>query len=503
MLKNETVNRICFMWDSINIDTFNYVGLNGMIPMGLANDSYIFNDKLYSGGELLENSGYVLLKNLVHWNDTSWLPVGEIGNPNSIVYAMEEYNEMLFIGGAFTVIGSEEFDHIAAWDGEQWQHVDVGFGGTMTGVEDLVVYNGELIAGGMIAVPGGALDYIAAYDGTEWKDIGNGVSDCVYGLCTDTINNFLYAGGVFTFVDDSFYANGIARWNGFYWENVCEFNDVICGPLEMCFYRNKLFAGGIYINGSDTINGIAYFENDKWHPLNVLDGTNGGVHALSEYKDELYIGGIFTQAGGQPATGLAKWYMPEDTSCYYLMPRVFSTTDEYYLSGGEVELQFFNNNAYVNSWQWDFGDSGTANVKDPMHIYTATGDYNVQVTVTDGACVKTASKTIHVLLGDEIPEIENIDFKIYPNPSDGMVYVELGNSQSATWTSQGATQSRTLTKREGLTLRITGLNGHTKTTIPVTNEKTAINTNGWAKGTYLVNLFVGGKLVRTEKLVVE
>jgi PKD repeat protein len=172
-----------------------------------------------------------------------------------------------------------------------------------------------------------------------------------------------------------------------------------------------------------------------------------------------------------------------------MQPRVQTLTDTFYLNSGEALAQFYNNNAYVDSWAWDFGDSGTANIKDPQHTYTAIGDYEVQVTVTHGSCTKTATKTIHVALGSEVPELENLGFKVYPNPSGGNFYVELGSSQG-------------FTEKRETELRITGLNGHTKTTIPITSNKTEINTSGWAKGVYVCNLFFGRRLVGSKKMVI-
>ncbi|MFH2142257.1 MAG: hypothetical protein ABIJ97_07540 [Bacteroidota bacterium] len=52
-------------------------------------------------------------------------------------------------------------------------------------------------------------------------------------------------------------------------------------------------------------------------------------------------------------------------------------------------------------------------------------------------------------------------------------------------------------------LKITSLNGHLKTTIPVIQEKTLIKTNGWSNGTYICNLLIDGKVVRSEKMVLK
>ncbi|MFH2143792.1 MAG: hypothetical protein ABIJ97_15315 [Bacteroidota bacterium] len=56
-------------------------------------------------------------------------------------------------------------------------------------------------------------------------------------------------------------------------------------------------------------------------------------------------------------------------------------------------------------------------------------------------------------------------------------------------------------RQGGVSIKITILNGHLKTTIPVTSEKTLINTSGWAKGTYVCNLVIDGKVVKSEKIV--
>jgi len=38
----------------------------------------------------------------------------------------------------------------------------------------------------------------------------------------------------------------------------------------------------------------------------------------------------------------------------------------------------------VNTWDWDFGDGNTSNLQNPTHPYATAGNYNVQLTITDG-----------------------------------------------------------------------------------------------------------------------
>ncbi|MBN2778400.1 MAG: T9SS type A sorting domain-containing protein [Bacteroidales bacterium] len=81
---------------------------------------------------------------------------------------------------------------------------------------------------------------------------------------------------------------------------------------------------------------------------------------------------------------------------------------------------------------------------------------------------------------------QDYNFQIFPNPSsnDFTVKVTLPNYNNAE-------------------IKIAGLNGHLKDIISVTSETTVIPTKGWKPGVYVCNLFIDGKLVKTEKLVYE
>jgi PKD repeat protein len=158
--------------------------------------------------------------------------------------------------------------------------------------------------------------------------------------------------------------------------------------------------------------------------------------------------------------------------------------DTFQLSDGEVEVNFYNNNAYVDSWVWDFGDSSTDNVKEPIHTYTDIGEYNVQVTVTDGECIKSANRTIYIEEESGIENHNKIGMQIFPNPSSNNFTAKLDrNNYSDT------------------ELRILDSSGRLITKIQVFNETAIIPTKGWSPGTYICNLFVDGKLVKVETLI--
>jgi PKD repeat protein len=78
----------------------------------------------------------------------------------------------------------------------------------------------------------------------------------------------------------------------------------------------------------------------------------------------------------------------------------FSTTDltaNFYDSSSDID-------GTVNSWSWDFGDGYFANLKNPVHIYSAAGTYTVSLTVTDNdGATDTASQSVTVTVPNSPP----------------------------------------------------------------------------------------------------
>src|SRR5262249_10567947 len=64
--------------------------------------------------------------------------------------------------------------------------------------------------------------------------------------------------------------------------------------------------------GGKSANRIAKWNGAAWDALaGGISSVNGEVHALAVYDDgggpALYVGGVFTAAGGLPAARIAKW----------------------------------------------------------------------------------------------------------------------------------------------------------------------------------------------------
>lgn len=123
-------------------------------------------------------------------------------------------------------------------------------------------------------------------------------------------SNHLFATCEFTEIGGT-QANKIAGYNGSVWSAMG------CGLEEGSIYEMLEYKGELYVTGQfEEIGCISAsniarwnFENNTWN--DVAGGLTGGNspfgYALVVYKDELYVGGQFEQAGDIHSVNIAKW----------------------------------------------------------------------------------------------------------------------------------------------------------------------------------------------------
>lgn len=220
------------------------LGLYGYSVSTLA----VYNGELYAAGHFY-NSGSVLVNNIAKWNGTTWSPVGagidvyiddySAGAVSSLVV----HNGELYAGGYFDTTGAAATNNIVKWDGTNWLPV----GDRLEGVVfALAVYNGELHASGYF-------NEIRKWDGTGWSPLASGINGHVYSLTV--YNGSLIAGGYFD-TAGGIVANNIAKWNGTNWSPIGDGmnNAVLC----LTGYNGILYAGGTFITaGNASANRIA------------------------------------------------------------------------------------------------------------------------------------------------------------------------------------------------------------------------------------------------------
>jgi hypothetical protein len=277
-------------------------GINGPVSALLASGS-----ELYAGGNFT-GAGSIVASNIAKWNGSNWtnLGAGLAGSAfGGRVYALALSGGNLYVGGDFTTAGATAATNVARWDGTSWSAVGSGLGDS---VHALALSGGDLYA---------ACDWrIAKWNGSSWSDLGGLQSSASYSLASARAlavsGSDLYAGGSFVSVFPSAgggAAANIAKWNGSTWTAL---GSGMAGPFgsasvsALAVSGSNLYVGGYFTTaGGNPATNIAKWDGNAWSALG--SGLNGGVSALAVSGNDLYAAGGFTTAGGTPASYIAKW----------------------------------------------------------------------------------------------------------------------------------------------------------------------------------------------------
>jgi hypothetical protein len=446
-------------------------------------------------GGSFSNAGPTGADNVVLWDGASYQELGSstfnyVNSVSSLTSAVLIHDSVYCFAGGF---GEDLFigynNCIACFDSiTGWNNMNGGFDhGVLEHAHSLAVYNNQIIIAGQLPLANGGstiLNSIGRWNGSAWEKLDNGLNGYVSEIIVDTVNNFLFVSGGFNQAS-GIPANLIARWDGYNWSSLgtginCEvFSD------GMCMYQKDLYIGGCFTDaGGIPLNGLARWDGANW--FDVDNGANQGITALEEYQDTLWVAGGFDTIsyGGSniPSYRLAKWHMPANTHCNWLQPVVY-VNDQQPIYKDSI-VPFYNNNAYATSWNWSVEGTLTSTNYAPTYTFTDTGWHEVQVIVGQDGCVDTASVAVYVEEPVGFLQPEQIEFKVYPNPSSGQFTLDLSEYRN-------------------VQLTIRDLLGKVVLDIPITNVKTLVNTSKWAKGTYLLELSTNGQVVGGEKIILK
>lgn len=184
-----------------------------------------------------------------------------------------------------------------------------GINGRVWGVG---TYNGQLFAGGPFTFQtgGGRPRHLARYDGRDWQDVGGGLDGPVRAVAS--YQGELIVAGAFARAGGQ-PADSIARWNGTRWAPLGQGLQALSGTAHvfaLTVHQGELYAGGLFDSaGGQPINTIARWNGTQWR---AVGGGLGGafdrkVLAFASDGTVLYAGGEFSSAGGQPAQNIAAW----------------------------------------------------------------------------------------------------------------------------------------------------------------------------------------------------
>lgn len=206
---------------------------------------------------------------------------------------------------------SFETTTIRRWDGQSWSVIGMPQRGEVLAITE---YQGAL----HIAIsPKFNEGYVKRWDGSNWVLVGQ-FNNRVLTLAAD--ENALYAGGIFDQLPATgLSANRIAKFEAGQWTALGTGLETMEGTFSFSAEVHGIEVAGtdVYVTGrfekagGQAANHIARWNGTTWSALGSglshVDGSTVRGKAIYVDGQTVYVGGGFTQAGGQPASQVAKW----------------------------------------------------------------------------------------------------------------------------------------------------------------------------------------------------
>ena len=162
----------------------------------------------------------------------------------------------------------------------------------------------------------------------------------------------------------------------------------------------------------------------------------------------------------QPVNAGTIWCTATNTNgCSYTDTLVFGfiplPTAQFNHSANGMLVNFYNTSASALTYTWNFGDTQTSNLANPVHTYTLPGSYTVTLVVANSCGTSTITDIVTVSdVGMAQLSLQN-KVMVFPNPNRGEfeLYLEMNDEEKVTvglWSLDGKLlEERTLLLSHG------------------------------------------------------
>lgn len=342
-------------------------------------------------------------------------------NFSSHIHDLKTFNGQLYIGGNFTNRDLNACYWSTSYDGNNFTDQPTSISGS--GIEQLELFAGELYATGSMN-SGFGNHGVYKWTGTTWTEVGS-------------INNSPI--GIFADGSDLYIGNS----GGEIYKKTGTGSFVALPSLDYStddirvitkYKGDIIIAGDLNDYNSTNLNHIARFDGTDWLPLGTgLSGGlfSGSVRCMVVYQNELYVGGSFSYAGGQSSKFIAKWdgtswsdVGGSMTGTGYNGVRDMVVHDNKLFVVGEFDEMGGITSNIVAMWNgatWQSLDlpfsGGFATCIEVFNnkLYLSTWDFNQS---------HLHSRDLNTVAIQNIEE-RTFDWDIYPNPSEGVLNIEL------------------------------------------------------------------------------
>lgn len=216
-----------------------------------------------------------------------------------------------------------------------------------------------------------------------------------------------------------------------------------------------------------TLDAGAGFTNYVW--------SSGGTSQLELVSTAgNYIATVTDVNGCTDADTIGVSFYPQPTSSFSFSSTSLATT-------------FTNTSTGGVSYLWDFGDGNTSTNFDTVHVFAASGAYNVCLTVINANnCETTTCSSVTVTNTGINSDLLEAGIKIYPNPAKEMVYVSSMNTN------------------EEMGIVITDMLGEVVyVKQPSIINQTLIDLTSFAKGNYIIQISLANRYYYSSLIITD
>jgi hypothetical protein len=294
----------------------------------------VVGNEVFVGGEFT-SAGGVSANRVARFNTqtNTWstLGTGSQNGVNNIVYALAVVGNEVFVGGTFTSAGGVSANYVARFNTQTntWSSLGTGSqNGVSYWVNALAVVGNEVVVGGTFTSAGGVSANNVARFNTQtntWSTLGTGSQNGVSGggvYALAVVGNEVVVGGYFTSAG-GVSANRVARFNTQTntWSTLGtgSQNGVNYYVDALAVVGNEVVVGGLFSSaGGVSANSVARFntQTNTWSSLGTGSSngvSGGGVYALAVVGNEVFVGGLFTSAGGVSANRVERFNTQTNT----------------------------------------------------------------------------------------------------------------------------------------------------------------------------------------------
>lgn len=375
-------------WDGQKWDS-----LGSGFSSGEVFDIEVMGNLVYAGGSIAWG-GPSGPSNLGVWNGNTWSAVGT--GVNSSVFALEARGTDLYVGGTFSTAGGITVNNIAKWNGSAWSAIGFGSNGIVKDIK--FTSDGTMYVGGNFTTIGSvAANRIAKWNGTSWSAVGSGVNSFVNTIGISSTDE-IYIGGSFDLAYNVGVVNYIAKWNGSAWQSVGGGIGPVTGTVYSIVFRGSdMYVGGVFSQaGTTPASAIAKWNGTAWSALGSGASGDPGqsiVLDLGIQCNSLFAGGFFNRAGDKRSDRFARYWMDG-------LPAVtISTASTTVCSGANVSFTAVPQNGGTSpSYQWQVNGANVGTNAATYSTNSLTNSATVQVIMSGNAgCIHPVNASSNII----------------------------------------------------------------------------------------------------------